>query len=300
MKKLLYIFSFVLISNLSFAQELLANVQVNSSQLGGSNPQLYKTMEKNIRDFINNTSWTGKKLQNFEKIKCNFAIIINSKEGSNKYKSSIVVQAVRPVFDSSYESPLININDTSFDFEYVENENLSFNERQFSGKNLIDVISFYVYTILGYDGDSFRAMGGQPWFQKAEKISQNSQNQRFGGWSIVEGPRTRAQLIDNLIKPEQNQLRNAYYFYHRSGLDNLSKPDKTAAKKAIFDALMSLKIYENNFQMNYPFNVFIDSKKNEIFEIFNTKDAAFNINDLKNLMNTFSPKDSESKWNKWK
>lgn len=282
------------------AQELLANVQVNYSQLGGSNQQLYKTMEKNIRDFINNTSWTGKKLQNFEKIKCNFAIIINAKEGSNKYKSTIVVQAVRPVFDTTYETPLLNINDTNFDFEYVENENLSFNERQFSGKNLIDVISFYVYTILGYDADSFRALGGTPWFQKAQKISQNSQNQRFGGWSVVEGPRTRAQLIDNLMKPEQNPLRNSFYFYHRLGLDNLSKTDKTTAKKAIFDALMGLKSYENNFQMNYPFNVFIDSKKNEIFEIFNAKDAAFNINDLKNLMNTFSPKDSESKWNKWR
>lgn len=300
MKKIFYILSLVLISNFSLAQELLANVQVNYSQLGGSNPQLYKTMEKNIRDFINNTSWTGKKLQNFEKIKCNFAIIINAKEGSNKYKSSIVVQAVRPVFDTTYETPLLNINDTNFDFEYVENENLSFNERQFSGKNLIDVISFYVYTILGYDADSFRVLGGTPWFQKAQKISQNSQNQRFGGWSVVEGPRTRAQLVDNLIKPEQNQLRNSFYFYHRLGLDNLSKSDKTTAKKSIFDALMSLKSYENNFQMNYPFNVFIDSKKNEIFEIFNTKDAAFNINDLKNLMNTFSPKDSESKWNKWK
>lgn len=130
-----------------FSQELLANVQVNAQQLGGSNMQVYKTLEKNLRDFINNTSWTGKKLQNFEKIKCNFAIVINERAGNSNFKGSIVVQAVRPVYNTSYESPLLNLNDTSFNFEYTENENLVFNERQFSGKNLIDVISFYVYII---------------------------------------------------------------------------------------------------------------------------------------------------------
>lgn len=296
-------FTFLLIisTQLISAQELLANVQVNYSQLGGSNTQVYKTLEKNLKDFINNTSWTGKRLQNFEKIKCNFAIVINAKEGNSSYKSSIVVQASRPVFGTTYESPLININDTDFSFEYTENENLTFNERQFSGKNLIDVISFYVYTILGYDGDSFKAMGGQEWFLKAQKISQNSQNQRFSGWSVVEGPRTRANLIDNILKTENNTLRTVYYNYHRLGMDNLGKQDQNPAKRSMYDALMLLKNYENNFQMNYPFNVFIDSKKNEIYDVFaNGSTATVNINELKNLMNTVSPKDSDSKWNKWK
>ena len=207
MKKLFTIFILIYSFNLSFSQELLATVQVNAQQLGGSNTQVFKTLEKNLRDFINNTSWTGKKLQNFEKIKCNFALVVNERTGNN-FKGSIVVQAVRPVFGTTYESPLMNINDTNFGFEYLENENLTFNERQFSGKNLIDVISFYVYTILGYDGDSFKVRGGQPWFEKAQKISNNSQNQNFAGWSLMEGPRNRASLIDNMLKPEQSTLRN--------------------------------------------------------------------------------------------
>ena len=171
MKKIFTIFVLVITVQLGYAQELLATVQVNAQQLGGSNTQVYKTLEKNLRDFINNTSWTGKKLQNFEKIKCNFSIVINERSGSNNFKGSLVVQAVRPVFNTTYESPLININDTNFSFDYTENENLVFNERQFSGKNLIDVVSFYIYTILGYDGDSFKVRGGQPWFEKAQKIS---------------------------------------------------------------------------------------------------------------------------------
>lgn len=301
MKKLFLLFLLLANTTLLFSQELLANVQVNYSQLGGSNVQLYKNLEKSLRDFVNNTSWTGRRLQNFEKIKSNFAIVLTAKEGTNKYSGSLVVQAVRPVFETSYDSPLLNISDNNFSFEYNENENLVFNERQFSGKNLIDVISFYVYVILGYDADSFQNMGGQPWFEKAQKISQNSQNQRFGGWSAADGPRTRAQLIDNVLKPENTMLRNVYYQYHRNGLDNLSKPDQGPAKKALADALFQLKPFETGFQMNFPFNVFIDTKKNEIFDVFsNGSNGAVNIAELRNLMNTFSPKDSESKWNKLK
>lgn len=301
MKKLLTIFLLIFTFNLSFAQELLANVQVNYQQISGSNTQVYKTLEKNLRDFINNTSWTGKKLQNFEKIKCNFAIVLAEKSGSNNYKGSIVVQAVRPVFNTTYDTPLLNLNDTNFAFDYTENENLVFNERQFSGKNLIDVISFYVYTILGYDGDSFKVRGGQEWFEKAQKISNNSQNQSFPGWSVIEGPKTRGALIDNMLKPEQNTLRNLYYTYHRAGLDNLGKQDQASGKKIIADALLQLKTYESNFQMNYPVNIFVDTKKQEIFDIFNSgNNANINMADLKALFTTLSPKDIDTKWNKWK
>ena len=301
MKKLFTIFLLIFSINFAFSQEILATVQINTQQLSGSNTQVYKTLEKNLRDFINNTSWTGKKLQNFEKIKSNFAIVISEKAGSSNYKASIVVQAVRPVFNTTYETPLLSINDTNFSFEYNENENLVFNERQFSGKNLIDVVSFYVYTILGYDGDSYKVQGGTPYFEKAQKISNNSANQQFAGWSVIEGPRTRAALIDNIMKPEQNTLRNLYYTYHRAGLDNLGKQDQTSGKKIIADALLQLKTYENNFQMNYPVNIFIETKKQEIYDIFDTgNNANINMADLKSLFVTLSPKDIDSKWNKWK
>ena len=300
MKKLFTIFLLIFTLQSSFAQELLATVQVNAQQLGGSNTQVFKTLEKNLRDFVNNTSWTGKKLQNFEKIKCNFAIVISERTGNN-FKGAIVVQAVRPVFNSTYDTPLMNLNDTNFSFDYTENENLVFNERQFSGKNLIDVISFYVYTILGYDGDSYKVRGGQEWFEKAQKISNNSQNQSFPGWSVIEGPKTRASLVDNMLKPDQNTLRNLFYTYHRAGLDNLAKQDQSAGKKIIADAIMQLKAYENNFQMNYPINIFIDTKKQEIFDIFsNGSNTNVNMADLKSLFVTLSPKDIDSKWNKWK
>ena len=110
MKKIISLFFLFFIYTSGFSQELLATVQVNSQQLGGSNQQAYKALEKSLRDFINNTSWTGKKLQNFEKIKCGFALVIAGKDG-NRYQGSIVIQAVRPVFNTTYESPLLNLQD---------------------------------------------------------------------------------------------------------------------------------------------------------------------------------------------
>ncbi|KQT22160.1 hypothetical protein ASG31_02115 [Chryseobacterium sp. Leaf404] len=300
MKKYIIILFLLLISQLSSAQEILATVQVNSQQIQGSNQQAFKALEKSLRDFINNTSWTGKKLQNFEKIKSNFSLVLSERDG-NKYRGSIVVQAVRPVYNTTYESPLLNVQDTKFAFEYVENENLVFNERQFSGKNLIDVISFYVYVILGYDSDSFQSNGGTQYFAKAQQIAQNSQNRGYEGWNQINEPRSRTILIGEIQNPNMNQLRATMYTYHRAGLDNLFNQDQSQGKKIIADALLQLKMYENNFQQNYFFNLFMDNKSDEIYNIFNSgNNGAVNINDLKQLMIVFAPKFAETKWNKWK
>lgn len=301
MKKILSIFLLLFLFNLSFSQELLATVQVNSQQLGGSNQSAYKALEKSLRDFINNTSWTGKRLQNFEKIKSNFAIVIASREG-NRFSGSIVIQAVRPVFNTTYESPLINLQDQRFSFDYVENENLIFNERQFSGKNLIDVISFYVYVILGMDADSFQSMAGTQWFQKAQQIAQNGESQTtYDGWKQINEPRSRSILIKEIMSPNWSQLRSTIYSYHRAGLDNLFNQDQAAAKKVIFDALMQLKQYENSFQQAYFFNLFMDSKADEIYNIFSSgTNAGIVLGDLKNEMMILSPKNTDARWNKWK
>ncbi|UZT96182.1 DUF4835 family protein [Chryseobacterium fluminis] len=300
MKKIISLFLLLFISTMGFSQELLATVQVNSQQLGGSNQSAYKALEKSLRDFINNTSWTGRKLQNFEKIKCGFALVIKERNG-NRFSGDMVVQAVRPVYNSSYESPLLNVQDTKISFDYIENENLIFNERQFSGKNLVDIIGFYVYTILGYDADSFQSMGGTQWFQKAQQIAQNGESQNtYDGWKQINEPRSRSILIKEIMSPSWSQTRATAYTYYRAGLDNLFNQDQTQAKRAIYDALSQLKNYENTFQQSYFFNTFMDNKNDEIFNIFNSgNNGNIPMTDLKQLMNTISPKYSE-KWNKWK
>ncbi|MFS4472735.1 DUF4835 family protein [Chryseobacterium sp. T20] len=300
MKKIISLFFLFFLYTQSFSQELLSTVQVNAQQLGGSNQQAYKALEKSLRDFINNTSWTGKRLQNFEKIKCAFSIVITERD-VNKFKGTIVIQAVRPVYNTTYESPLINLQDQRFAFEYIENESLIFNERQFSGKNLTDVISFYIYVILGLDADSFQSMGGSQWYAKAQQIAQNSQNRNYEGWNTINEPRSRSILINEIMNPNWSQLRSTIYTYHRAGLDNLFNQDQTAGKKVIFDALMQLKMYENNFQQAFFFNQFMDTKSDEIFNIFNSgNNGGLILNDLKQTMIILSPKNIENKWNKWK
>ncbi|WP_431612313.1 DUF4835 family protein [Chryseobacterium sp. 'Rf worker isolate 10'] len=300
MKKIISLFFLLFIYTQSFSQELLANVIVSSQQIGGSNQQAFKALEKSLRDFINNTSWTGKKLQNFEKIKCGFSIVISERD-VNKFKGYIVVNAARPVYNTTYESPLLNLQDQRFAFEYVENESLIFNERQFSGKNLTDVISFYIYVILGYDGDSFQSMGGSQWFAKAQQIAQNSQNRNYEGWNTINEPRSRSILINEIMNPNWGQLRSTFYTYHRAGLDNLFNQDQTAGKKVIFDALMQLKMYENTFQQSFFFDTFMTTKKDEIFNIFNSgNNGGLILNDLKQTMIILAPKYIEDRWNKWK
>lgn len=297
------IFTFCFLFGMIFfgkTQEIMANVTVNAQQIAGSNQQVYKNLEKSLKDYINKTSWMGKKVQNFEKIKANFAFVITGREG-NKFMASLVVQAVRPVYGTTYESPLINVNDANVSFEYVENENLVFNERQFSGKNLVDLVSFYIYLVLGYDGDSFQNRGGQAALQKAQTIARNSVNRGYQGWSMIDGPRTRGALIDHLMNSGNNALREAFYKYHRNGLDNMHSQNNVQAKKYLSDALMMLKVFENSFQQNYAINLFLDTKANEIFEIFNAgNNGTVNMTELRTLMSTMSPKNTDGKWSRWK
>src|SRR5690606_15105244 len=130
------------------AQEFLATVNVDYSQVQGSNVQVYQTLQKSLSDFINTTKWTDNRYKIHEKIECNFLIIITSRN-NNSYNARLQIQSRRPVFNSTYFSPILNFVDSKFDFEYTEYEELIFNPRTFSNKNLTDVIAFYIYYILG-------------------------------------------------------------------------------------------------------------------------------------------------------
>jgi Domain of unknown function (DUF4835) len=281
------------------AQEIFSTVVINNDKVSSSNTQVFRTLEQSIRDFVNTTSWSGRNLDQYEKIKCNFSIIINEVAGS-RYKASLVVQAMRPVYKSMYESPLINFNDVNFEFEYSENENLVFNERQFSGKNLTDVMCFYVYYILGLDADSFNIKAGQEFFTKANQIAQNAANQDFKGWSQRDGFRSRANIITQTLAEQNTGLRTIFSNYHRYGIDYLSYND-TEGKRKMAKQLLEFKNYLNDFQMNAYFTLFLESKREEIFNIYNYQpNDGVNINELKQLFNQLSPKNAEEYWSKWK
>lgn len=276
------------------AQEFLAEVNVDYSQIQGSNTTTYTALEKSLKDFINTTKWTDKTYKIQEKIEANFTIIIREKLSSNTYKANLLVQSRRPVFGSTYYTPILNLNDTDFTFEYTDFEQLVFNPRKFSDKNLTDVIGFYIYMVLGYDADTFARQGGDAYFGIAQQISGLANSSRFSGWSTMAGPRSRSGLVNDLLEPKNKNLRSLYYSYHRLGLDLMAK-NELNAKNAIGNALLSLESFQrsNNYAQNYPLDLFFQAKKNEIAQIFSGgAQPSIQMSKLKDLLNTISPSNS--------
>ncbi|WP_041942366.1 type IX secretion system protein PorD [Weeksella virosa] len=299
MNKLLSIICFVFVSTFSWAQTFVADVNIDYSQVQGSNTQVYQTLQRSLKDFINNTNWTTTRLKPHERIEANFNIIIINKTG-NEYKASLLVQSRRPVFNSTYYTPMLNLADNNFTFEYSENEQLIFNDRKFSNKNLTDVVAFYIYMILGYDADSFARNGGTEYYKTAQKIAQLGQGTKFSGWSDLDGLQARSLLASNFLKSDANNLRTTIYQYHRSGLDLMAESDMRA-KNNLGNALLQLDFYaKGNYQQFYPVDLFISAKKDEITKIFGGGPVStVNLPQLKEILNTLSPKNRET-WNNLK
>ena len=180
------------------AQELNCNLVVNAQQTGNENVQVFKTLEKQLNEFINNTRWTDKSFALQERIDCSMIINIQNYD-SDAFQASIQVQSVRPVHNSNYVSSVYNFNDKDFNFKYLEYQNLNFNPTQFQS-NLISVLTFHVYMILGLDADTFELNGGDIHYKQARDIANYSQQGNVPGWAPPKGgDQTRRVLIDNVL-----------------------------------------------------------------------------------------------------
>ncbi len=279
---------------LGVSQEFNAVVVVNSDKIQNTNRRIYKTLENSISEFINQTKWTDKKYKTHERINCAFTIIINEQD-QNSFKANLQVQAMRPVYGASYETPILNINDQNFNFSYTEFQPLIFNENTFEN-NITATIAFYVYTILGIDADTFALNGGAKYFKKAENIVRLSQQRGGGAWQNKVGEQNRYTLIDGLNSSKMNLLHTVYYNYHRKGLDIFSL-DENKAKKQIAKEIISLKSMHNKTITNYLLRVFVDTKANEMVSIFSGGKSCGREREIKNTLNTISATQS-NKWRK--
>lgn len=299
MRKLLAFFICVLFSIPIFAQEFMARVTVDYSQVQGSNVSVFQTLERSLTDFINTTKWTENRYKSHEKIEANFIIIITNRD-NNRFKANLQIQSRRPVFNSTYHSPILNFIDTDFNFIYNESEELIFNPRSFSNKNLTDVIAFYIYYILGMDADTYKIEGGTQFFNISQNIANNSTNSNFAGWNEIEGSKARSSLINNTLRPTNKTLRNIYYQYHRVGLDQMSD-NETRAKNTIGNSLVTLEFYQKgNYALFYPLDIFFMAKKDEIGQIFSGgMMSSVDIVKIKEILSSLSPTNS-SIWNNLK
>lgn len=272
------------------AQQLNCTVTVNAQKMGNPNQQIYKTLETSLNEFVNKTDWTNQTYKQQEKINCSMYITLMS-NSSDQFTATIQVQSSRPVFDSSYETPVLNINDKDFSFNYTEFENLVFNVNSFQS-NLVSVISFYSYVILGMDRDTFEFKSGDANYQIAQTIGAVAQQSSYKGWSQIDGNQNRFYLINDLLSPTYVEIRKTLFDYHQ-GLD-LMNTDKKAAKEKMKTSLISLNKLYNSKPNAYLTRILFDAKSDEIVSAF-SGGPNITITDLVDNLNKVSPLNS-SKW----
>lgn len=286
MRKFFFILFLLLVTFSSYSQELNATVIINSDKVQSSNKQVYQTLQKALTEFINDKQWTNRNFKQQERINCAFNIIINEQNGSN-FSATLQVQSTRPVYNSTYATPVLNINDTNFNFRYNEFDPLIYNPTIYES-NLISTIAFYVYTILGVDADTFALKGGENYLKQAENIMLLAQSNGESGWQNQVGKQNRFALIDNLLSSKFSTLRSIYYNYHRNGFDNFAD-NKNSAKEAIEKSVLDLDKLHNITIGNYMIRVFLDAKGDEIVNVFSDGIATRNQSQMITVLNKIAP-----------
>lgn len=290
MRNLILLFLLSL-TTVGFAQELNCNVAVNAQLTGNENLQVFKTLENELKEFVTKTQWTKKSFEPQERIDCNIAITIKSYNGDN-FTGTIQVQSSRPVYGSTYTTPVYNINDKEFSFNYIEFQNLIYNPNQYES-NLVSVLAFHVYMILGMDAETFEKNGGDPYFKQAQRIVNFSQQEQFKGWKLEDGLQSRFALIDNILSPTFADFRTVMYNYHVRGLDVMSSDPKTG-KNEIALAIGYFKEMSSRRPNSYLSRVFFDAKAEEIGQIY-SGGPTVDIDNLVDVLNRVAPTHSD-KW----
>ncbi|MEM1339182.1 MAG: DUF4835 family protein [Bacteroidota bacterium] len=274
------------------AQELDCTVTVNSDQVGQTNQQIFRTLERSLNDFVNKNKWTDRTFSENERISARMFITVTAYE-SDRFEATLQIQSSRPVYNTSYETPVFNYKDNDVDFQYQEFEPLVYNPNSFDS-NLVGVISYYVYIILGLDADTFSLQSGDEYYRLAQNIVTQAQGTNFGGWAQETGERTRFELIDNLLSNTFREYRMAMYNYHRKGMDVLADNNSTG-KQVIAGSLRLFETLIKRRPNAFLIQTFFDAKAEEIQSVF-SDGPKVDIVTLKESLNKVAPFYS-STWN---
>jgi hypothetical protein len=274
MKKLNILFLFIVLSSQIQAQELQAKLTLLTNKVNTKvDKKIFQTLQTGLTNFLNNRKWGNSTYQANEKIKCSFLISIDQELGDNIYKASLTIQAARPVYNSAYESTLINFIDNDVTFRYIEFQPIEFNENRVQGNdpmaaNLTAVLAYYANIILGMDGDSFAARGGDMFFQKAQNIVNNApEGSNISGWKTFDGVRNRYRLVENLMDNRFTLIHDAVYSYYRKGLDQFYENEETA-RTGVLAALNYLTVVNKDNPNSMIMQFFFQGKSNEMVKIF--------------------------------
>ncbi len=252
------------------SQELNCNVQVSAQQIQGSNRVVFENMQRDIFEFMNNTVWTNNVFSYTERIECSIIINLTDQLSSDEFVGTIQVQLKRPVFNTTYNSTMLNFMDNNFRFKYIEFQTLEFDPTTHRA-NLISVLAYYAYMILGFDYDSFSPLGGTEYFQTAEKIVTNAQNASEQGWKPYDGSRNRNRywLVKNVLDREYEGVRRFNYEYYISGLDRMESRI-TEARTSMAESLNLLRdvFRKKPDPFMYLLQIVIEAKSEELVNVF--------------------------------
>jgi hypothetical protein len=254
----------VLLSGIANAQELNCNIQISAQRIQGSNRQVFESMQRDLYEFMNNTVWTNHVFSYAERIDCNILINLTDQLSADEFKGTIQIQLSRPVFNTTYNSTMLNFIDNSFQFKYVEFQPLEFDPNTYRS-SLVSVLAYYTYMVLG----------GTEFFQMAEKIVTTAQNAPEPGWKPYDGSRNRNRywLVKNVLNKEYEGVRQFIYEYNINGLDKM----ESKIAEARTSMVESLKLIQDVYRKKpdpfmYLVQVVMDAKSDELINIFS---AAF-------------------------
>jgi len=274
MRKINLLVVLLLLAGSVSAQEFNARVTVVSNRIGPNVSQnVFRTLQTALNNFVNNRKWTTDVLAPNERIECNFLLNLEATNDLNVYNASLTIQAARPVFNTSYLSPIINFQDENIIFKYVEFQQLEFNENRVSGtdalvSNLTAVVAYYVNMILAFDYDSFAPRGGDLYFQKAQNIVNDAPDGRgIAGWKAFDGTRNRYWLVENMLNSRYTVMHDVYYNYYRMGMDKLYE-DEAVARAEVLNVLNLLNNFNNDNPNKMINQFFFQGKSTELIKIF--------------------------------
>lgn len=257
------------------AQEFQAKVTVLAQQVSNTVAKSnFTTLQTQLTNLINNRAWTNDKVAPQERIQCNFSFNITSADDQGYCKAILTIQAARPVFNSNYQSQLINHQDNDVVFKYLPNQNMDFNENRISGNdplvsNLTAIVAFYLDIILGYQYDSFALNGGSNYFKKAQNIVLAApQSNEITGWQSFNSMRNRYWIAENLNNPRYNILPTFLYNYYRKGLDMMYDTPNDAQSN-LYQSLLSLQQMNQQNPNTMFVQMFMQQRYSELSGAFN-------------------------------
>ena len=271
-RSIILLFTLLSFSWCASAQELDATVQVNYQNVQTTETRIFEDMETSFSQFLNNRKWTNDTYAPEERINCNFIITIDVMPSVNDFEATVQIQSSRPVFGSSYETLVLNFADRNWNFRYVEDQPLNFNVNNFTN-NISSLLAFYAYIVIGLDYDTFSELGGQPYFEIAQQITVNAQQQGLGWDQFGGNQRNRYWLVENMINPQMIPIRAGLYRYHRLGLDLLIE-EEDEGRENILNAIQGMEEVKKLFPQAIAIISFFDAKNDELVSVFTQGDPS--------------------------